>query len=197
MYRQLWPEFPWKNMNKIWLLQWPEVKWLNTWRALWDYRIPLKMKMFLWRILMQLLPIGHKLRARNISVGLCHRCLYQIEDGLHWGWTYPALRAPLNSMSRWVQHAFNLRPSWLHSLIGILIIPNPTAQWVFAVIRFTVLWECWSSRNSLVFAMVGLQSFDVNSLKSQIRYNCQNFLLINKINDGEALRVGMTLNQAA
>ena len=52
-----------------------------NWRAVWNLKIPLKAKIFLWRALCDILPHGANLHHKGITgVGLCTHCGCVEED---------------------------------------------------------------------------------------------------------------------
>ena len=127
----------------------PEFDWKKT---VWNLKIGPKTKMFVWKCLRGILPIGERLLARHINIDHnCKRC-GSLESINHLIFHCPYARevwklAPLAG-SFGISGLTDLRADWsdLHSqkcLPPTGIISTPLIPWI--------MWSLWKARNKFVF----------------------------------------------
>ncbi|XP_050211430.1 uncharacterized protein LOC126661619 [Mercurialis annua] len=125
----------------------PRVKW----QALWNYQIPNKLKIFLWKVLSNGIPTAKNLNGRLQGNLVCPRCGKQ-EDRLHLFFLCDFVRrfwfsSPLSLLVRDDQYS-SFSQAWI-CLTSQLQDLDDSRESEFLFCFF--LWSIWKARNSLIF----------------------------------------------
>lgn len=76
-----------KSGYKFWCAQFNECKWVTSspgWGKLWKLQIPHKMRVFLWRICRNNIPVHNLLRGKGVDTTImCPMCLNDVEHLMH------------------------------------------------------------------------------------------------------------------
>ena len=121
------------------------------WNKLWNLKIPLKVKHFIWRAVRECLPTKDRLRSRRVEVNImCPVCNVNEETTLHSLVTCPVA----NSCWHQLGHSFDMQA--IRSI----------EDWVVEVLKlssrqemnkiFMVAWSIWYNRNDIVWKQKGL-----------------------------------------
>ncbi|XP_012837526.1 PREDICTED: uncharacterized protein LOC105958069 [Erythranthe guttata] len=138
----------------------------RNWNVLWHLPIPPKIRVFLWRACLEILPTQAELTRRRISQSaVCNICGYESETSLH-------VFMVCNGMERvWKNSPFELNGSkhfgstweWIKYLQ--MVLPKNTF-----LLALVVTWAAWHQRNKIVHGDNGLTGEDLVSW-------CRNFIV--------------------
>ncbi|KAL6503124.1 hypothetical protein OROHE_023753 [Orobanche hederae] len=126
------------------------------WRQLWNLKIPLNVKHFLWRAASGCLPTRDVLRTKKVDVSVwCPVCNEQPETTLHILVQCPFANSCLNSENRSVNTGiFSSFADWLQSLLE-------QQNRRLALIMVMICWTLWKSRNDLIWNQRSLEMSEV------------------------------------
>lgn len=126
------------------------------WRQLWNLKIPLKVKHFLWRAASGCLPTRDVLRMKRVDVNvLCPVCNEQPESTLHILVQCPFAISCLNNENPSVNTGtFTSFADWLQSLFER---QNRST----VLIMVMICWMLWKNRNDLIWNQRSLEMFEV------------------------------------
>ncbi|MCO5591153.1 hypothetical protein L7F22_045134 [Adiantum nelumboides] len=141
-----------RHGNQLWSPSKSPLWWKRALAGIWKSHLPLKQRLFLWRCLVGVLPVGTLLHARRIASSHCHRCHNAEETVPHLFWGCPYSRSFIRQVStalrvRFPSATFHRR-FWLFGELRSLQSEFTT---FFGWVRFWVLWTIWYHRNSLIF----------------------------------------------
>lgn len=75
------------RVNKIWFLTKASRWWKQNLKKIWHSNLPLKSRLFLWRCLLGVLPVGDFLEKRHIVAAKCHSCTCRKKTMMHLLWS--------------------------------------------------------------------------------------------------------------
>lgn len=126
----------------------------KIWRAIWGSKVSQKIKMFMWKLCLNILPVKENLRKKRVDPnGICPICLIEQETMEHTfllcSWTRPVR---FGSQVQSIPDRGNVSNIvvWLEDNISKLQ-DNPDFTQFGLISIFSILWQIWKSRNSYVF----------------------------------------------
>ena len=114
------------------------------WRQMWNLKIPVKVKHFLWRAVSNCLPTKDLLRRRKVDVNLvCPMCQNSAETVLHI-LVECSFASACNQLvlDQAIQEEFHTFADWLH-----LVFEQCRSEKIRVLVM--VCWMIWKSRNDL------------------------------------------------
>lgn len=149
VYSKMQPS-PWiiDHCNALWHLQKPTTWWRKRLHNLWKSDLPLKERLFLWRCLVGILPVGSLLAARSIASASCIRCHRLAETPYHLLWacqhSYDLIGRVFDCLRlRYPAYKFG-KQFWL---FGIVPPTLGSSEIFFMWVRFCLFWEIYNYRN--------------------------------------------------
>lgn len=126
----------------------------NTWKIVWGSKVPQKIKMFMWRVCLNILPVRENLRKKKVVPNaICPICQKEQETIEHalllCSWTRPVW---FGSQVQCTPDPRNVTSivNWLEDSI-LRLQNNPDFFQFGLTVVFTTLWQIWKSRNAVVF----------------------------------------------
>ncbi|MCO5554763.1 hypothetical protein L7F22_008297 [Adiantum nelumboides] len=141
-----------RHGNQLWSHSKSPLWWKRTLASIWQNHLPLKERLFLWRCLVGVLPVGNLLHARHIAPSRCFRCHGAEETMPHLLWGCRYSRSFIQQVSVALRLCFPSatfhKKFWL---FGTLQPLQSQFTVFFAWVRFWILWTIWHQHNSLLF----------------------------------------------
>ncbi|KAL3697792.1 hypothetical protein R1sor_011868 [Riccia sorocarpa] len=71
------------KLNRAWEIQWEPMYWSKIWKGIWQSRLLLRDKLWLWRVLNGVFFVNDKARKMGLNEGVCSRCESGVETVKH------------------------------------------------------------------------------------------------------------------
>lgn len=126
----------------------------KTWMKIWKVHAPQKIKLFLWKLCHDILPVKENLRKRRLTeegiCPVCKQCPETLEHALlQCQWTRPVWFGLQSGIRMDVSNSSNIR-TWLEESIRKIERLPGQKEYVFLSIC-CALWVIWKTRNSCIF----------------------------------------------
>ncbi|MCO5584509.1 hypothetical protein L7F22_038437 [Adiantum nelumboides] len=153
IYRAIVPP-PWirSHGNLLWHMRKSMRWWKMVLSINWKSKFPLKQRVFLWRCMLGILPVGKILASHRIASSSCRRCSNRMESIPRLLWFCPDSRDFLLVLSRQLRSRFPFAAFgkffWVFGKLTLQLHPHAIfMHWV----RFWAFSSIWSKRNVTFF----------------------------------------------
>ncbi len=165
-YHAIIERYTWLSpcLRKVWSIDKPNAWWMKVIRLGWHSPLPFKYKVFLWRVLIGGLPLGHALITRRIASGICFLCPMEVEHSCHRFISCPMAKDIwqfINAIWMSISGVARSPFKWVFALLGWEEVA-PHYHFILSYLRYWGLCFIWQMRNAFVFdAQQGVRKYMV------------------------------------